>query len=107
MEKTEGKSNRLSASEVGKALRSGEPVTLKDGGSLSLIVTGKGVGKWVFIGRKAGDRTNVKLICGYTPETGLSAARARRDEYKRILKQGINPNQQRREALAEAERKKK
>ena len=100
------KANRLSASEVGKALRSGEPATLKDGGSLSLIITGKNAGKWVYVGRKAGDRTNIKLICGYAPETGLSAARAQRDEYKRILKQGINPNQQRREALAEAERKK-
>lgn len=70
-EAAEGKNNKLSASEVGKALRVGEPVTLKDGGSLSLIVTGKGAGKWVYIGRKAGDRTNIKLICGYAPETGL------------------------------------
>lgn len=105
-EAAEGKNNRLSASEVGKALRAGEPVTLKDGGSLSLVVTGKNAGKWVFIGRKAGDRTNIKLICGYAPETGLSAARAKRDEYRLLLKQGINPNEQRREELAEAKRKK-
>ena len=101
-----GNLNRLSASEVGKVLRAGEPVTLKDGGSLSLVVTGKGTGKWVYIGRKAGDRTNIKLICGYAPEMGLSAARARRDELRRILRQGINPNEQRREELAEAKRKK-
>ena len=105
-EAAEGKNNRLSASEVGKALRAGKPVTLKDGGSLSLVVTGKNAGKWVFIGRKAGDRTNIKLICGYAPETGLSAARAKRDEYRLLLKQGINPNEQRREELAEAKRKK-
>ena len=30
-EAAEGKNNRLSASEVGKALRAGKPVTLKDG----------------------------------------------------------------------------
>ncbi len=106
MGEAEGKTNRLSASEVSKALRSGEPVTLKDGGSLSLVVTGKNAGRWVYVGRKAGDRTNIKLTCGYAPETGLSAARAQRDEYKRILKQGINPNAQRRAELAEARRKK-
>ena len=106
MGETDGKVNRLNASEVSKALRSGEPVTLKDGGSLSLVVTGKNAGRWVYVGRKAGDRTNIKLTCGYAPETGLSAARAQRDEYKRILKQGINPNAQRRAELAEARRKK-
>lgn len=105
-EAAEGKNNRLSASEVGKALRSGEPVTLRDGGSLSLIVTGKNAGKWLYQGRRAGNRTLVDLVCGYAPETGLSAARAKRDEYRLLLKQGINPNEQRRVELAEAKRKK-
>lgn len=98
--------NRLTSSMISKALRDGEPVILKDGGSLSLEITGRNAGKWVYVGRKAGDRTNVRLICGYAPETGLSAARSKRDEFKLILRQGINPNEQRRAELAEAKRKK-
>lgn len=98
--------NRLSASLVAKALREGQPVILKDGGSLSLEVTGKNSGKWTYVGRKAGDRTNVRLICGYAPETGLSAARSKRDEFKLLLRQGINPNERRKAALAEARRRK-
>ena len=98
--------NRLTSSMIAKALRDGEPVILKDGGSLSLEITGRNAGKWVYVGRKAGDRTNVRLICGYAPETGLSTARSKRDEFKLILRQGINPNEQRRAELAEAKRKK-
>ncbi len=99
------KLNRLSSSEISKALRLGEPVTLGDGGSLSLVVTGKNEGKWLFRGRKAGSRTLIDLVCGYAPETGLSAARSKRDEFRLLLRQGINPNEQRRAELAEERRK--
>lgn len=97
--------NMLTFPEVAKALRKGEPCELKDGGSLSLKVTGKNAGKWLYRGRKKGDRTLIDLICGYAPDTGLSEARAKRDEYKALLKQGINPNQQKRMEKEEARRK--
>lgn len=87
------KLNTLTAPVVSKALRAGNPCTLQDGGSLVLVVTGKNQGKWLYKGRKQGSRTLIKLICGYAPETGLSEARSKRDEYKLLLKQGINPNQ--------------
>nr|CRY95415.1 hypothetical protein [uncultured prokaryote] len=98
--------NKLTSSEVSKALRSGEPATLKDGGSLSLVITGKSTGKWLYKGRKAGSRTIIDLVCGYAPGTGLSAARAKRDEYKLLLRQGINPNENKKAAQAEARRQK-
>ena len=92
------KNNALTAPVVSKALRAGIPCTLQDGGSLVLEVTGKNQGKWLYKGRKQGSRTLIKLICGYAPETGLSEARSKRDEFKLLLKQGINPNQQKRQA---------
>ena len=97
--------NTLTFPEVTKALRKGEPCELKDGGSLSLKVTGKNAGKWLYRGRKKGERTLIDLVCGYAPDTGLSEARAKRDEYKALLKQGINPNQQKRMEKEEARRK--
>ena len=98
------KLNSLTAPVVSKALRAGNPCTLQDGGSLVLVVTGKNQGKWLYKGRKQGSRTLIKLICGYAPETGLSEARSKRDEYKLLLKQGINPNQQKRQEKEEVKR---
>ena len=97
--------NTLTFPEVSKALRKGEPCELKDGGSLSLKVTGKNAGTWFYHGRKRGSRNVIPLICGYAPDTGLSEARAKRDEYKALLKQGINPNQQKRLEKEEVRRK--
>lgn len=98
------KFNILTAPVVSKALRAGNPCILQDGGSLTLEVTGKNQGKWLYRGRKQGSRTLIKLICGYAPETGLSEARNKRDEYKLLLKQGINPNQQKRQEKEEIKR---
>ena len=112
MEKKEtAKQNLLLSSKVSAALREGKAVTLHDGGNLSLIVTGKNEGKWLYRGRKAGSRTLIDLVCGYAPKTGLSEARKKRDEYRLLLKQGINPNEQRKKELEkeqqERERKEK
>lgn len=98
------KFNILTAPVVSKALRAGDPCILQDGGSLTLEVTGKNQGKWLYKGRKQGSRTVIKLICGYAPEAGLSEARSKRDEYKLLLKQGINPNQQKRQEKEEVKR---
>lgn len=89
--------NILKASVVSKALRDGTPCILQDGGSLVLKITGKNKGKWQYRGRKKGSRTLIDLACGDAPEIGLSEARAKRDKFKLLLKQGINPNQLKRE----------
>lgn len=92
--------NILSAAAVAKALRAGKPVTLKDGGSLALIVTGKGQGRWLFRGRLPGTKNVTDVTIGYIPSVSLSEARALRDEARKQLRNGINPNQARREAKA-------
>lgn len=98
-------SNLLTASVVGKALRAGEPCVLHDGSSMVLEVTGKNRGKWLFKGRIPGSRNLIKLICGYAPETSLSEARSKRDEFRLLLKQGINPNKQKKQEREEARQK--
>lgn len=98
--------SNLSAAAVAKALREGKPVTLKDGGSLSLIVTGKGQGRWLYRGRLPGTENVTNVTVGYFPAVSLSEARVLRDDAERQLHNGINPNQVRREAKA-AERAKK
>ena len=98
--------NTLTFPAVAKALREGKPCELKDGGSLSLIVKGKNAGRWLYRGRvRGGNRTVINLNCGTAPETGLSEARAKRDEYRALLNQGINPNQQKRLEKEETRRK--
>ena len=47
---------------MSKALRAGDLCILQDGGSLTLEVTGKNQGKWLYRGRKQGSRTLIKLI---------------------------------------------
>ena len=86
-------------------MRAGEPCILKDGGSLVLEVTDKNKGKWIYKGRLPGRRNLTTLLCGYAPETGLSEARTKRDEFKLLLKQGINPNQQKKQAMEEVREK--
>ena len=56
------KNNILTAPVVSKALRAGDLCILQDGGSLTLEVTGKNQGKWLYRGRKQGSRTLIKLI---------------------------------------------
>lgn len=92
--------NILSAAAVAKALREGKPTTLKDGGSLALIVTGKGQGRWLFRGRLPGTKNVTDVTLGYAPDTGLSEARALRDEARKQLRSGVNPNKAKREAKA-------
>ena len=55
------KLNTLTAPVVSKALRAGDLCILQDGGSLTLEVTGKNQGKWLYRGRKQGSRTLIKL----------------------------------------------
>lgn len=88
------KTTPLNAAAVSKALRDGQPVILKDTGSLTLKVLGKNKGTWIFRGRLAGTKTIVETTCGSAPETTLSAARMERDRKRLLLRQGINPNEQ-------------
>lgn len=84
----------LCVAKINKALRDGRPIVLKDTGSLSLKILGKNKGTWVYRGRLAGSGKIVEVTCGSAPETGISAARQQRDKVRLLLKDGINPNDQ-------------
>lgn len=91
----------LCVATINKALRDGRPTSLKDTGSLRLKVHGKNKGTWFYRGRLAGSDKVVEVSCGTAPETGLSAAREQRDKIRLLLKEGINPNEQKKAKLVE------
>lgn len=97
--------NVLTSSEVARALRAGTPCELKDGGALFLIITGKNHGRWEYRGRVRGKVQGQRYSCGNAPNTGLSEARGKRDEYRALLSQGIDPKELKRKEEEEAKRK--
>ncbi|PJK11619.1 integrase [Lysobacteraceae bacterium NML95-0200] len=82
-----------------------DPGKLADGGGLYLLVKATG-GKWWRLDYRrpvTGKRNTLSL--GTYPETSLAEARAKREDAKRLLQNGIDPGQQRKaEKLAGAER---
>ncbi len=91
----------LCAATVNKALRDGQPDVLKDTGSLRLKVHGKNRGTWFYRGRLNGSGKIIEVSCGTAPETGLSAARQQRDKVRLLIRNGINPNEQKKAKLIE------
>jgi Arm DNA-binding domain len=79
-------------------IRSARPcakiVKLSDGGGLQLWVTPDGAKRWRLAYRFAGGQKTLAL--GVYPATGLRDARDATNAAKRLLKQGIDPVQQRR-----------
>ena len=75
-------------------------VKLSDGGGLQLWVTPDGAKRWRLAYRFAGSQKT--LAFGVYPTTGLRCARDARDAAKRLLKDGIDPAQQRRAEDARA-----
>ena len=86
----------LNALQVNSALRKGTPASLRDSGGLRLQVTDKNKGSWIFRGRLAGTQKVVEVVCGHAPEMPLSKARAERDRIRLMLREGINPNEEKR-----------
>ncbi len=82
-----------------------DPGKLTDGGGLYLLITAKG-GKWWRMDYRrpvTGKRNTLSL--GTYPATSLAEARAKRDEARKLLENGIDPGQARKsEKLAGAER---
>jgi hypothetical protein len=68
-----------------------KPYKLSDGGNLHLHVFPNGRKYWRFRYRWAGKQNNVS--CGVYPETSLEQARERRDVFKSVLVDGIDPSQ--------------
>jgi len=78
---------------IGKATANGKPRKLSDGGGLHLLVRPDGGKLWRFRYRFAG-RENM-LSFGAYPIVSLAEARAKRDEAKKLISDGIDPAVQR------------
>ena len=86
------------------AIRSAKPqskaIKLFDGGGLYLEVAPSGGKWWRLKYRFAGKEKRISL--GVYPAIGLKEARQRREDAKKIIAQGIDPSEQKKEAKAAA-----
>lgn len=80
---------RLTESSISKAVPRDKAFTLSDGGGLFLLITPNG-GKWWRLRYWLGGREN-RLSLGVYPRVGLTDARKRRDEARRLIDQGTDP----------------
>ncbi len=72
-----------------------------DGGGLYLEVSAKGSQYWRMKYRRPSDQKEDRLAFGVWPTVTLAQARAKRDEAKKLLAQGIDSKAERKEAQAE------
>ncbi len=83
----------LTDTAIKRAPRKDKPYRLNDNRGLYLIVNPNGSKWWRFAYSFAGKRNTLSL--GVYPDTGLSDARLRRDDARRLIAQGIDPAAQR------------
>jgi len=91
----------LTELEIRNAKPKEKPYKLTDGGWLFLLITPNGSKLWRLTYRFAGKQKDLAL--GAYPETGLKDARAKRDEAKAALADGIDPGEQRKRNKLAAE----
>ncbi|HHA1600176.1 TPA: Arm DNA-binding domain-containing protein, partial [Enterobacter hormaechei subsp. xiangfangensis] len=86
---------KLNARQVDTAKPKDKPYKLADGGGLYLLVNPNGARYWRLKYRVAGKEKLLAL--GVYPDVTLADARAKRDEAKRGIAGGIDPNEAKRE----------
>ncbi|HEF0064714.1 tyrosine-type recombinase/integrase [Citrobacter sp. RHBSTW-00271] len=92
---------KLNARQVDTAKPKDKPYKLADGGGLYLLVNPNGAKYWRLKYRIAGKEKLLAL--GVYPDVTLADARAKRDEAKRGIAGGIDPNEAKREEKATRE----
>lgn len=92
---------KLSARQVDTAKPKEKTYKMADGGGLYLEVTTKGSKYWRMKYRRPADKKEDRLAFGVWPTVTLAEARAKRDEAKKMLGQGIDPKAEQKEAQAE------
>ncbi len=95
---------KLNARQVDTAKPKDKPYKLADGGGLYLLVNHNGAKYWRLKYRVAGKEKLLAL--GVYPDVTLADARAKRDEAKRGIAGGIDPNEAKREEKATREAQK-
>ncbi|MEQ5223662.1 integrase arm-type DNA-binding domain-containing protein [Providencia alcalifaciens] len=76
---------------------------VSDGGSLYLEITSRGSKYWRMKYRRPNDKKEDRLAFGVWPTVSLAEARAKRDEAKKLLANGIDPKAEQKGAQLEAE----
>ena len=89
---------KLSARQVETAKPKDKTYKMADGGGLYLEVSAKGSKYWRMKYRRPSDKKEDRLAFGVWPTVTLAQARAKRDEAKKLLVQGIDPKAEQKEA---------
>ncbi|PWW16560.1 integrase arm-type DNA-binding domain-containing protein [Pantoea sp. AG702] len=92
---------KLNARQVETAKPKDKTYKMADGGGLYLEVSAKGSKYWRMKYRRPSDKKEDRLAFGVWPVVTLATARAKRDEAKKLLGQGIDPKAQSKEAETE------
>lgn len=92
---------KLNARLVETAKPKDKTYKMADGGGLYLEVSAKGSKYWRMKYRRPSDKKEDRLAFGVWPTVTLACARAKRDEAKRLLVQGIDPKAEQKAAQAE------
>ncbi|OBW95196.1 integrase arm-type DNA-binding domain-containing protein [Gallibacterium salpingitidis] len=81
----------LTNTEIERAKPKDKPYTLTDGNGLFLLVQSTGFKSWRFNYIRPSTDKRVKISLGTYPEISLAQARSKREEYRSLLAQGIDP----------------
>lgn len=92
---------KLNARQVETAKPKDKTYKMADGGGLYLEVSAKGSKYWRMKYRRPSDKKEDRLAFGVWPTVTLAQARAKRDQAKKLLAQGIDPKAEQKEAQAE------
>lgn len=91
---------KLNARQVETAKPKDKTYKIADGGGLYLEITPKGAKYWRMKYRRPADKKEDRLAFGVWPAVKLAEARAKRDDAKKLLGQGIDPKAEQKEAQA-------
>ncbi|SEQ09778.1 protein of unknown function [Rosenbergiella nectarea] len=92
---------KLNARQVETAKPKDKVYKLADGGGLYLEVSAKGSKYWCMKYRRPTDKKEDRLAFGVWPVITFAQARAKRDEAKKLISQGIDPQAEQKEAQSE------
>ncbi|WP_176487138.1 tyrosine-type recombinase/integrase [Candidatus Regiella insecticola] len=91
---------KLNARQIETAKPQDKPYKITDGGGLYLEVTPRGSKYWRMKYRRPTDKKEDRLAFGVYPLVSLADARAKRDEAKKLIANGVDPKAVKRETQA-------